>query len=215
MKVLGPAMVALLISVSVAGYFGGFIPYSFQLAPTTNITPVTYVPAGDQPVNASYNVQVFGDVVVYEYWANWDHHGPTPGTFNTEPVFVYYLGSSQQPFAEAQRVHYQWRVKFTGIVMQGDHPVWSYVTDYDVPYLGDPPLGFNMTQDTAPYLQGPPPVDDCGVSGPCPSPIEPLAIIGWEAQIGRAALFGGGSFAAIFVVGLALTDYLSKRPRRK
>ena len=216
MKLLAPAILALLVSTGIAGYFGGFIPYSFQLAPAPQIVPVVYAPAGDAPANTTFNTQTFGDVVVYMYWADWNHHGPTANAFNTEPVFVYYLGSSQQPFAEAQRVHYQWRVKFTGIVMQGTtHPVWSYVTDYDIPYLGNPPIGTNVTLVTTPWVNAPQPVDDCGISGPCPVPIDPMAIIGYQAQAERALIFGAGSFAAIFVVGLTLVNSVLPKWRRK
>jgi len=222
MKVLAPAIVSLIVAVSVAGYFGGYVPYPFQFAPppspispTSPISPITYAPTGDMPLNMTYSIVTQGGITVYEYWASWNHDGPTC-CYDVEPVFVYYLGGSSQPFAEAQRVHYQWRVKYNGFVMLGDHPVWSYETSYHTPSLGYPIPGEgseSLTGDN--WIQAPPPVNDCGISGPCNPPIDPFSIIGPQAQLERALLFGVGSFAAIFIVGLTLVNSVLPRLHRR
>ena len=215
MKVLAPAILALLVSTAIAGYFGGFVPYPFQLAPQSQISPIAYAPTGDMPLNMTYNVYQSGDITVYEYWANWNHDGPQC-CFDTEPVFVYYQGGSTQPYAEAQRVHYQWRVKYDGFVMLGDHPIWSYETSYHTPSLGYPLPVYGSDSITGNnWIQAPPPKDNCGISGPCNPPIDPMSVVSPTPQVERALLYGGGSFAAIFVVGLALTNSLPKLRRRK
>ena len=215
MKVLAPAILSLLVSISIAGYFGGFVPYPFQLVPQQQVSPITYAPAGDMPLNMTYNVYTSGNVVVYEYWANWNHDGPHC-CFDTEPVFVYYQGGSSQPFAEAQRVHYQWRVKYDGFVMQGDHPVWSYETSYHTPSLGYPdPLEGSESLTNGNWIQAPPPTSDCGISGPCNPPVDPMQIVSLTPQVEKAVLYGGGSFLAIFVVDLTLVNSVLPKWRRK
>jgi hypothetical protein len=147
-------------------------------------------------------------MTVYEYWADWNHHGSTPG-FNTEPVFVYYLNG--RLYAEASRVHYQWRVKMTGFVLNGQSPVWTYVSNYDVPALGWPTPVQNYTLLTATFLPiGKPPESTCGVNGTsiigapsCPSVIDPFQVVSPTTVYTTATLWGAaaglGAFVAVAV----------------
>jgi hypothetical protein len=149
-----PVAVAIAAAIIAFFFFSGYIALPLKTINSSTLPfiktengsatkqfPVGFTLKGDQPYSVIFSTDERNDMKVYMYWYVWNHDGNQKKD-DPEPVFVYYKGSFGTPssdngagslFAIAHRIHYQWTVKYDGIITQGNNPVITFMTSSHTP----------------------------------------------------------------------------------
>lgn len=133
----------------VHGYLNGWL--AMPLAVDANAIALMYMPTvytihDDIFDKCIYEVEYIGrNIIAVEYWYHWGYNGFEKRD-DWEPIIVYIDGAGIT--AVAHRVHYQWRIKTTGIILDGDKPVIVFAPLWHTPANTYPPAGYTRVDYT-------------------------------------------------------------------
>lgn len=149
MKLYTPILVFIATFILVHGYLNGWI--AIPLAVDANKVALTYMPTvytltDDQFDKCIYEVEYIGrNIIAVEYWYHWGYDG-FEHVDDWEPVVVYI--NDGRIIAIAHRVHYQWRIKTAGIILDGVRPVIVFAPLWHTPANTYPPTEYTRVDYT-------------------------------------------------------------------
>lgn len=145
MKLKIPLLVFTATFILVHGFLTGWLPIPLVVdldVIARENQPVAYTYTNDSFDQCIYEVSIihglFGNIIAIEYWYHWSYDGFEERD-DWEPVIVYVKDGAT---AVAHRVHYQWRIKTTGIILEGNRPVIVFAPLWHTPLNTYPTEGY-------------------------------------------------------------------------
>ena len=146
MKTRIPVLVFIATFILVHGFLTGWLPIPLVVdldVIAMEYQPIAYTYVDDLFDQCMYEVSVIrglnGTIIAVEYWYHWGYDGFEERD-DWEPVIIYV--NDGVVTAVAHRVHYQWRIKTTGIILEDNRPVIVFAPLWHTPLNTYPAEGY-------------------------------------------------------------------------
>ena len=173
MKLNTPILVFIATFILVHGFLTGWLPIPLVVdldVIAREYMPIAYTYVNDSFDECIYDVSVIrgatGTIVAVEYWFHWGYDGFEIRD-DWEPVIVYVKDGAT---AVAHRVHYQWRIKTTSIILEGKRPIIVFAPLWHTPLNTYPAEGYIKVEYTCVKATPPEDIDPSQIYYGEPSP---------------------------------------------
>ena len=151
-------------------FFYGVVALPFSIERISDLKPILYGYENDPPENVYVMVDAKSGYTLYAYWAYWANHRKA----EYEPFAVIY-NPEGKIYAFITREHWEWRVKFTGIIQENNRVIVYFLAETHTPFNTYPPPNTTLIYYTPIITTAQPePVDWWSLAGLSAKPSEAL-----------------------------------------